>query len=251
MIINDTPQIEKNLAERLNENQLASLQTWIDEQTVFSKAVDDPATSPLATMNKIGKPMSHVELERKLKTLAPSLKFIWGEFGTIHKKMVRILPDGETQDLMIYNTGMMTERSIWRHKIVWLPDPKYKPSSRDNDEFYEWVPRTEQESARLFSDIGVDFAFNDDPVRWSPNGHKDPFGAIYGKWQLKDPNVRGPGWIKHLEPLGEQQRGWRSVLVRLVASGVLTTAQVESNFGNDNTPEWKQHMGFGPATRPW
>ncbi len=251
MIINDSPQIAKNLARKMSDENQAILQKWLDDQTCFSNAVDDPDTSPLATMQKIGRPMSHNQLEAKLKKLAPDLMFIWGDIHGYAKKMARTLPDGTVQDLMIYNTGILPERSIWRSEIKYLPDPDYKPGKGDNNKFYEWVPRPQSETADLFRDLGVDYAFDDKPVAWNADGHKQPYGGLYGKWALKDPGVRGPGWKRHVEPLGEKRRGWRTVLVRLVGEGVLTVSQVVKEFGNDNTPEWKQHMGYGAFTRPW
>lgn len=62
---------------------------------------------------------------------------------------------------------------------------------------------------------------------------------------------KNPYMKRVLIPWGEQMRGWRTVLIRLVAMGLLTPTQVETTFGADNTPEWQGQMGKTPLQRPW
>lgn len=60
-----------------------------------------------------------------------------------------------------------------------------------------------------------------------------------------------PGF-KHVEiPYGERIRGWRTVLIKLLASGLCTINSVENIFGCDDTAEWKQHTGKGKTGIPW
>ncbi len=49
----------------------------------------------------------------------------------------------------------------------------------------------------------------------------------------------------------ERQRGWRTVLLKLVRCGALTVTQVETTFGSANTREWQGHLGKAPVTTPW
>lgn len=67
----------------------------------------------------------------------------------------------------------------------------------------------------------------------------------------KDPDALKPGWRRILIPWGEYKRGWRTVLVRLIQSGVITPQQAEMEFGSDETPEWRQHTGKGEYTTPF
>ena len=60
-----------------------------------------------------------------------------------------------------------------------------------------------------------------------------------------------PGWRKVTIPWGEQTRGWRTVLVRLIQAGLITPTQAETEFGSDETPEWRQYTGKGEFTSPF
>lgn len=60
-----------------------------------------------------------------------------------------------------------------------------------------------------------------------------------------DPDAVKPGWRRILIPWGEHRRGWRTVLVRLIQAGLITTNQAEVEFGSDETPEWRHHTGKG------
>lgn len=52
-----------------------------------------------------------------------------------------------------------------------------------------------------------------------------------------------PGWKKIVELWGEQKRGWRTPLVRLVQKGILSVAQVENLFGSADTIQWANATG--------
>ncbi len=60
-----------------------------------------------------------------------------------------------------------------------------------------------------------------------------------------------PGWRKVTVPWGEAKRGWRTVLVRLIQAGLITATQAETEFGSDETPEWRQYTGKGEFTTPF
>jgi len=67
----------------------------------------------------------------------------------------------------------------------------------------------------------------------------------------QDEKALRPGWRKISIPWGESKRGWRTVLVRLIQAGVITVTQAETEFGSDETPEWRQHTGKGEFTTPF
>lgn len=67
----------------------------------------------------------------------------------------------------------------------------------------------------------------------------------------KDPKALRPGWRRIAVPWGEQTRGWRTVLVRLIQAGLITVAAAENEFGSDETPEWRQSTGKGEYTTPF
>lgn len=66
-----------------------------------------------------------------------------------------------------------------------------------------------------------------------------------------DEKALKPGWRRLTIPWGEYKRGWRTVLVRLIQEGHITVTQAETEFGSDDTPEWRQHTGKGAYTTPF
>tara|TARA_R110000868_G_scaffold153995_1_gene379980 strand:+ start:573 stop:1172 length:600 start_codon:yes stop_codon:yes gene_type:complete len=68
---------------------------------------------------------------------------------------------------------------------------------------------------------------------------------------VKNPNALRPGWRRVAVPWGEQTRGWRTVLVRLIQIGLISTESAEKEFGSDETPEWRQGTGKGDYTTPF
>ena len=80
----------------------------------------------------------------------------------------------------------------------------------------------------------------------------DPtFTHLDRKDMPKDPGALRPGWRRVQIPWGESKRGWRTVLVRLIQAGAITVTQAETEFGSDETPEWRQHTGKGEFTTPF
>lgn len=80
----------------------------------------------------------------------------------------------------------------------------------------------------------------------------DPkFTHIDRKDLPKDPDALRPGWRRVTIPWGEAKRGWRTVLVRLIGAGLITVTQAETEFGSDETPEWRQYTGKGDFTTPF
>jgi hypothetical protein len=60
-----------------------------------------------------------------------------------------------------------------------------------------------------------------------------------------------PGFKVIQQPWGEAVRGWRTVLIKLVKMGYLTPAQVEREFGSDNTAQWASHLGKQRIAVAW
>lgn len=80
----------------------------------------------------------------------------------------------------------------------------------------------------------------------------DPtFTHLDRKDMPSDPTAMKPGWRKVVIPWGEAKRGWRTVLVRLIQTGLITPLQAEEEFGADQTPEWAQYTGRTGFTTPF
>lgn len=229
-----------------NELTQQEVSEWVDREERWSKYADDPEENPLDSSKKIGSPMAHTELENRLAKLNPNLRFIWGPAFSHHKMMALQLPNGELQSILVYPTGIIPERSIHRSNVKWVPSPDYVIDSKDfRIEDYEWMPLDHEETVQADTGEIVTINYKD---YYKPDGYKDPVYNKFGRWEPKNPENR-PGWNRIVEPFGEKLRGWRTVLVRLVKSGILTVGQVESRFLSDNTPQWKHYMGKGPVNR--
>lgn len=59
-----------------------------------------------------------------------------------------------------------------------------------------------------------------------------------------------PGWKKVTRPWGEQTRGWRTVLLKLIILKIITVSQVEKYFANPSSKfgqrAWAYHTGAQP-----
>jgi hypothetical protein len=246
MLIIDSEASEARYAYKYYENEQQRYSKWLNEHAMLCNYNDDPETSPLAAAKKIGKPMLHTEMERRLKRLNPNLTFMTGPLNTKHKVLCRPWRIGDparTLDLadpfrdliklFVYPTGVLPERSIWRECDEWVPDPSYVPTPGDVDQNdWEWVPLK-----------GHETQFITDPLR--------PGAGKHGHWQRKAEDKGRAGWKKLKHAWGEKQRGWRTVLLQLVKLHLLTVQQVEDEFLSDNTPEWARHTGKQNIFRPW
>lgn len=256
MLINDTDALARQ--RRLGEMEIVDDQmlAWIRNELMFSECIDDPDTSPLLTMKKIGTPMIHSEMERRLKKLNPNLTFEWSGvcIGVSQAKVAKLLmPDGTKRTIFTYDSGMMPERSTWRSVTKWLPDPFYKPNRFDEDiKDWEVKPRSDDDIAELMDGLGIPYVRSTEGSNPSWSEVKDTnHWWLYFELVRKDENSGRAGWIKEVVPVGESVRGYRTCALMCVAAGVITAQQAEKAFGSDNTPEWKQHTGKGPITRPW
>lgn len=75
-------------------------------------------------------------------------------------------------------------------------------------------------------------------------------GFVIERKEFK-PDGTNPYYRKVKKVWNEKQRGWRTVLIKLVKCGLLTPTQVETAFGAANTKEWQGHLGKTAVTTPW
>lgn len=259
MLINDTDALARQ--RRWNEFEVADEQmsVWMRRELLFSECIDDPETSPLNTMRKYGKPMMHSEMERRLLKLNPNLHFEWSSVnitGTQAKfaylKTGKAAPDDKLS-LFGYDSGMMPERSMWRSEVIWVPDSTHRISKFDDDmRDWEPIPRKDSDIAEIMDMMGVQYVMTDEGSNPSWGDVKDTnYWWVYFDLRRKTDSSGRAGWERHVRPIAESNRGWRTCVIKCVHMKVISASQAEREFLNDNTPEWKQHMGHGPITRPW
>jgi hypothetical protein len=80
-----------------------------------------------------------------------------------------------------------------------------------------------------------------DPA-WKPGKYDAPIKDINGIIQIDESQPR-PGLIKYTIPWHISKMGYRTILLRLIQTGVVSLTKVEEVFGNDNTPEWAAKTG--------
>lgn len=246
MLVVDSQKTIDLLTAKQFESEQERYAKWLDEHTRLAQYNDDPTTSPLAAARRIGKPMLHTDLERKLAKLNRKLCFMGGDLNSHHKWLCIDVPDPRraiispndpfafVTKLFLYPTGAIPERSIFRQKDEWVVDPTYIPKPGDvNRADWEWVPRKGEEN------------------KFRVDGWRFPDSSPYGKWKRKDDNVGRAGWKKVSHAWGEYKRGWRTVLINLVKLNLLSVHQVEDHFLSDDTPEWARHTGKKDIYRPW
>lgn len=172
--------------------------------------VDDDKEDPTNTLARLGTPMTNVELEARIRKMAPNLLFenhpenkarkavisFASQAGIPHSWMTPkrcaylVKPSGEKQFLFAFEAGIMPEYSILR-RISRL----------------SWNGKTTH---------------------------------------IERADLKGstpPGMRVLNLPWREEVRGWRTVLLRLVECGILTLEQVESSFGPGKTRSWASKLG--------
>lgn len=76
---------------------------------------------------------------------------------------------------------------------------------------------------------------------WTPKKIDAPRVDINGIIQI-DEGAK-PGLTKYTIPWGIEKMGYRTILIRLIQSGVVSPTRVEEVFGSDDTPEWASKTG--------
>jgi hypothetical protein len=254
MLIVDEAKIKQRLHAAKVADTQAKIESWIAEQERFAAFDDDPSTSPLNHLTKLGRPMDYREFERRCRRLNPSICFWCGprSYETNHKNMGRQIGPDKYEVVTFVPMDIMPERSMHRKCEEWVPDGDMVDTPMGRAEVVphvsdygstEWVPLPGE-----YQHVDTD----GNPVGpvTSFESHWEPNGKGIGRWAQKDPDKR-PGWRKRVSAWGEWKRGWRSLLIRAVVARLLTPQQVENEFLADNTPEWKGNMGKGPKTTPW
>lgn len=190
---------------------------WAKEQEADCVYVENEYISPANEEAQLGRVLSTVEFENKLRQLCPNLAFQHNPFNPQMKALYR-LKNGVPQYLCAYHAGFLPEHSIVRTKteMVWDPTQTQQPLKRSD------LPKHE----------------------------------ITSKGVVWDESKPRPGWKKIKKPAGELKRGWRTVLIKLVLEGLISPHQVEMTFGEPSSQFGKRAWAFRGKGRkefelPW
>jgi hypothetical protein len=155
--------------------------------------------------------MTSEALEAKLSLLDPNFRFDPVPGKFTHKRLC-YLKGGEKEIVCLYEVGLMPEHSIMKVMEKEVWDQTVSHLNRADMPKGEYIP---------------------------------------GRGWVFDPTVTRPGYKRVKVPWGEERRGWRTVLLKCIVSGILTPTAVESVFSTDDRAEWAGHLGRHPITRPW
>ena len=176
--------------------------------------------------NQLGRAMSAADLEQKLLRINRGFRFIQHPLKTDIKGLyivrgqlsVELNPTPNLEYICAYHATVMPERSLMKTKIIEIPDPDY------------FTGRTPIERDKL-------------PAHERVVDRDSPFGYGYAF----DPDAPRPGFKYVEQGYGEERRGWRTVLLRLVVNNFVALVDIEREFGHDQRPEWAYWTGRRPT----
>lgn len=215
MLLNTSDTLHLRVKRAKEEDQREKMKAWVTDQTQNAMYLDDPLSSPANAVARIGTPMKDTDLEATLKKLNPSLTFVYNQFNST-KKMIYLDDLRGRTSLFPYESGIMPERSIMSVKVEMVPVPELY----DNPNF-----------VMNRKDLGKQ--------EWDEE--KQQFTSITANPYLK----------RVVTPWNEIQRGWRTILIKLVLSGAITPQQAESSFGAHQSKEWQNSLGKAKHLLPW
>lgn len=236
MIVNDTERQAKvaGYAEQDKQASEAEARLAADRHLVLKEGVTGTKVDPLP---QFGRTYTHVEFELKLLPLLPArfhiadhpsnpaMRWIWEEVRGA---------DGQTSRLYVtaYYRGVVPEKSIFYAK--------------ENIRPVSGIYRDSLKGAR---GQRASISSRDMPKMV----HKDNPDSIIGYDLVPESGNQAdlPGWTKDIEMGSEKIRGWRTILIYLIANGAISLTQAENTFGPADTPEWAGHTGKAPVSTKW
>lgn len=200
------------------EQYREELKRWIYDQLKDNQYIMEDGRCLARLVDQIGTPMSASALEEKLKKHFPNLVFVVNPNNPA-MKMMYVRRNGALDPICAYHNGIMPEHSVMRMKEILVPREEFIRGPGIGHVNHKDLPLEKTE--------------------FVPGaGYVDQDGVPLG-------------FRRELRPWGEEIRGWRTVLVKLVVSGIATPAQIERIFGSANRRAWAEHMGKREKSLPW
>ena len=217
MLVKDEATLMEHARRNIIERKIEDVKGWLAEQTQTSMYIGTDQ-DPTNAQRQIGRQMSSNEFEGKLRRLVgPNILFEVNGKNRNMKAIYRRLPDGKKEYICSYHNGFMPEHSIMARSEEEVPEDlsRLDPSSAGHLKRKD-LPKAEWNGTKWVFDGGVTPGLKRVPIVWR-----------------------------------EHNRGWRTVLLRLVAAKIITPVQAEATFGSDNRPEWAGHIGKQKVITPW
>lgn len=204
-----------------------SIADWAESQLHDNVWLQDPNTSPTNTLARMGRPMSVEAFEDKLLKINPNFVFQNIPGNPKNKRLLLRQPNGELEYLIVYESGrdeaghpkLIPEYSILEECVDQVIDPKVAMGGFRLNRYD--LPRHEII-----------------PHEFDKDGNLTREGDV-----IFDPTDPQPGMVEFRRPWRERVRGYRTVLVLLVAMEVCSITDVERVFGPGTSREWAAKTG--------
>jgi hypothetical protein len=206
--------IEKIVEGDRQELKRENISQWCQEQDAKCPVYNPREGVDYSNiMQQMGQPMSASEVERRLQRINANLRFETN-WRDATKKACYYLQGDTKEFICAYENGTMPEHSIMRVVEEEIPDPDF------------FLGRTPIERDKL-------------PAHEKVEDPDSPLGFSYEF----DPTSKRQGFKYQLKGFGEDRRGWRTLLLRLIVRKLITVEQAERMFSPDFRPEWAVHTG--------
>ena len=219
----DDYKLQRTLKEDRKRIEAEKRRVYLEETMNNSPVLSDDGILLSDEKQQAGTPLSPKELEIKLLRLCPALHFKFHPNNKTKKALYHKKPDNTLEFICAYENRVMPEHSVMRVVEHEYPDPEVFTKGRT-------IQRDELPAFEVVVDS------------------KSPIGYSYEF----DPTARRPGMIYVNKGFGEQTRGWRTVLLRLIQHNLITVNAAEKEFRSDNRAEWAKWSGkLNDAQATW
>lgn len=217
----DDEKIQLTVEQDRKLQQQERTRLWIEQQMRNCPVVSADGVSLKDPAQQMGRPLTPAQLEEKLRKIVAGLVFVHHPHNKTKKALFLQAPEG-LEFICAYENDLMPEHSLMRTLVHEYPDPALFTGQRT-------IERNELPDYEKVED------------KESPVGYSYKF----------DPDAPRPGMVYVEKGFGEEKRGWRTVLLRLVQRGLLSVEAAEREFGADDRPEWAKNTGKQDALPTW
>ncbi len=199
------------------EKHKQELLEYIKQEESHVVFVEDRLIDPTNEVKQLGRAMTSQEFEQRLRKILPSnCVFIDNPFNPTKRAIIRLTSINESETLVPYEKGWTPEHSVMQLVEKEIPDPEVLARRKS-------ISRKDMPKSEYIQ--GEGFRFDDTVTR--------------------------PGF-KRIKQIGREiKRGWRTVLIKLCMSNVITVTDAERIFAPDNSPGWHQNLKGQTAHVPW
>ncbi len=210
MLTRGTEDVAKTLAmDQVEFARHQTLQYLIEQEQNCPTISQSDGVDLTEKGQQVGKSLLHATFERKLKKLVPALIFKDSPNPKLRSVFIKY-PGGHLEYITCHPRGIIPEHSIMRKITKEVLDPAFVASKNKT------IDRPSPEDHVEVED------------ETSPFGYRLEF----------NPNMKRAGMKYVPQGFGELERGWRSVLLRLIVNQHTTVDAVERVFGSDHRAEW-------------